>query len=121
MMMAGACGPDREWDSQLSVRPRISLPEAALRQWCRRWHVAELALFGSALRDDFGPNSDADFLVTYAPGRRPRIEELETMTHELEQLIGRPVDVVERQIVEQSPNYIRRQHILDTAEVICGL
>lgn len=46
----------------------LDLPEPALRDFCRKWQITEFALFGSILRDDFGPESDIDVLVTFAPG-----------------------------------------------------
>ena len=50
----------------------IELDDEALRAFCEKWGVAELAVFGSVLRDDFHPDSDVDFLVEWLPGRRPR-------------------------------------------------
>ena len=43
-------------------------PPALVQEFCRRWKIVELSLFGSALRDDFRPDSDMDLLVRYAPG-----------------------------------------------------
>ena len=48
----------------------IEIPDAELAGFCRRWQIVELALFGSILRADFGPQSDVDVLVTYAPDKR---------------------------------------------------
>ena len=45
----------------------IDIPNEQISDFCRRWKITELSLFGSALRDDFGPNSDVDLLVTFAP------------------------------------------------------
>ena len=50
----------------------IELDDEAIRAFCEKWGVAELAVFGSVLRDDFRPDSDVDFLVTWLPGRKPR-------------------------------------------------
>lgn len=83
-----------------------------LADFCRRWRVAELALFGSVLRDDFGPASDVDVMVTFEPGTERRYYHLSEMREELEGLFGRSVDLVERRVVEASENYIRRRHIL---------
>jgi uncharacterized protein len=49
------------------VPDTLNISEDALAAFCRKWQVVELDLFGSALRDDFGPESDVDLLVVYAP------------------------------------------------------
>ena len=77
-----------------------------------------LALFGSVLRDDFGPESDIDGLVTFAPSARWSLLDLVRMEDELTTLLGRTVDLVERAAVEQSENYIRRRHILQALEPV---
>jgi predicted nucleotidyltransferase len=92
----------------------IEIPQAALADLCRRFRVAELALFGSVLRDDFRPDSDVDLLVTFEPGARRDLFDLAEMQRELEALLGRRVDLVERRAVEASENYIRRKHILSS-------
>jgi uncharacterized protein len=97
---------------------RLSIPPETLAGFCLRWHVTELALFGSILRDDFRPDSDIDLLVTFAPDTRRTFADLEDMESELSSLLGRKVDLVEREAVEQSRNYIRRRRILATAEPI---
>jgi predicted nucleotidyltransferase len=100
----------------LAIQPDPS----ALAAFCRRWQIRELALFGSVLRPDFGPESDVDLLVTFAPEGGPGWLQRQAMEEELERLFSRPVDVVERRLVEESPNYIRRRHILSTARVLYG-
>src|SRR5688500_9960124 len=85
-------------------------------RFCERWNVTELALFGSSLRADSRPDSDVDLLVTFAPGVRPKLSDLVRMEDELRQIFGRPVDLVDRRSVEQSENYIRRKHVLDSIE-----
>ncbi len=92
-------------------------PEA-LRTFCEKWGVAELAVFGSVLRDDFRPDSDIDFLVTWAPGRRPRLFAMFEMKDELVALLGREVDLAQRQVVEADRNQFRRKAILDSAKTI---
>lgn len=93
----------------------LDVPADRLGDFCRRWKVAELALFGSILRDDFGPASDIDVMVRFEPAVDWRYYHLTEMREELERLFGRPVDLVERRVVEASENYIRRRHILDHA------
>lgn len=87
-----------------------------LADFCRRWQITELALFGSALRDDFHPESDVDMLVTFAVNAHWSLFDLVSMQEELQAMIGREVDLVERRAVEKSENYIRRRHILESAE-----
>jgi uncharacterized protein len=97
---------------------RIALDHARIADFCRRWQITEFALFGSVLRDDFRPDSDVDVLVTFAPDAQHRLVDLLDMEDELKQLFGRPVDLVERVLVEKSENYLRRKHILNSAESI---
>ena len=96
---------------------RIAASPDAIAEFCDRWNVTELSLFGSVLRDDFVRESDIDVLVEFEPGSVPGIEFV-SMASELSRLLGRPVDVVTRPAVERSPNYIRRNEILDSAQVI---
>jgi predicted nucleotidyltransferase len=95
--------------------PRIPIPHDALRQFCKRWGVSELALFGSVLRDDFGPESDVDVLVTFRDPGRWRLRDLHAMERELEGLFHRRVEMTERLAVEENPNWIVRHEILETA------
>ena len=97
---------------------RIAVPDEQVAAFCRQWQIVELALFGSVLRDDFGPESDVDVLVTFAPSARWSLLDLVRMEDELTALLGRPVDLVERAAVEQSENYIRRRHILQSLEPV---
>jgi len=91
---------------------KIPLPDLDIEDFCRRWQVSELALFGSVLRDDFRPDSDVDVLVTFAPGAHWSLFDMVRMQKELKSILGREVDLVERKAVEQSENYIRRKKIL---------
>ena len=96
----------------------IAIPEREMAALCRRWHIVELALFGSALRDDFGPDSDVDLLVSFDPGTRVTLLDMECIREELTEMLGRQVDVLERSAVERSRNYIRRSAILKSAEIV---
>lgn len=89
---------------------------------CRRYGVARLEVFGSAARgDDFAPErSDADFLVTFLPAARDDLSAFADLKEALEALLGRPVDLVERQAVEASRNFIRRRRILAEAQPVYG-
>ena len=89
-----------------------------LTAFCRKWNIAELAVFGSALRPDFGPASDVDLLVTFAPQSHPSLFDLVHMEEELAEIFARSVDLVSRRGIENSPNYIRRKAILGSAQVL---
>ena len=97
---------------------RIELPKDRIADFCRRWKITELALFGSVLRDDFRPDSDLDVLATFEPNDGWSLFDLVAMQDELESLFGRKVDLVEKRAVERSRNYIRRRHILNNMEVV---
>jgi len=96
----------------------VEVDRERLAAFCRRWRVVELALFGSALRDDFGPDSDVDLLVRFAPDARVGLLEHVAMEEELSALFGRKVDLVSRRAIERSRNPIRRRAILSGAEPI---
>jgi len=95
------------------------LPLPEIEALCRRFRVRELALFGSVLREDFGPGSDVDLLVRFEPGAAgPWMQNFERLEDELARLFGRTVDLVDRQAVEESRNWLRRREILGTAQVV---
>jgi len=96
----------------------LQMPSAELAAFCERWEIAELALFGSVLRDDFGPDSDIDVLVRFRPTATPTLLDLVRMENELSRLLGRKADLVEYAAVEASRNYIRRKAVLQSAETI---
>jgi uncharacterized protein len=94
------------------------LPRDRLIDFCQRWQVTELALFGSILRDDFRPDSDIDLLVTFTPTARWGLLAHVRMERELAQILDRPVDLIEKAAIQESPNWLRRNEILQTAQVI---
>jgi hypothetical protein len=104
----------------MSCRLAADVPYELIRAFCQKWQIVELSLFGSVLRDDFGPESDIDVLVTFAAGTRHGFLDRYRMEKELRKLFGRKVDLIERRVIEQSDNYIRRRHILESAEVVYG-
>jgi uncharacterized protein len=103
-------------NDKLTATSKVPIPEDKLLDFCRRWKIVELSLFGSALREDFRPDSDVDLLVTFETGVSWGFDDFLTMKEELERLFGRAVDLVERRLVETSENYIRRRHILSHLE-----
>jgi uncharacterized protein len=98
----------------------VSAKRDNIVELCRRFHVRRLEVFGSAARgEDFDPSrSDADFLVEFEPEVSPNIAILLDVEEALERTLGRPVDLVERRAVEESPNYLRRRRILREAEPV---
>jgi uncharacterized protein len=99
---------------------RIAFDKERIASFCQRWQITELALFGSVLRDDFGPDSDVDVLVRFAPAARHSLFDMVRMQNELEGMLGRRVDLVSRRGIEASRNPLRRQAILESAEVVYG-
>lgn len=98
---------------------RIQLPLASIAELCRRYGVHELAVFGSALRDDFAPQSDLDFLVTFRnDDAGPWMAKYLDLREALSRVTRRQVDLVSRHAIESSPNYIRKTHILQSAQVV---
>jgi predicted nucleotidyltransferase len=94
---------------------RIIVQKEKIEEFCRRWKVAELALFGSALRTDFRPDSDVDILVSFDENADWDLSDWVTMMDELKQMFGREVDLVEKTTLR---NPFRRHYILETKQVI---
>ena len=97
---------------------RINVSTEKLDAFCTRWQIIELALFGSVLRDDFGPRSDVDVLVRFESNVRHTLLDMVQMEDELCSILGRKVDLIARAAIERSPNYIRRKTILESAKTI---
>lgn len=97
---------------------QIPFPEDRIAAFCRRHRIRELALFGSVLREDFRSDSDVDVLVEFEPESHYGLFDLVRMQSELEEILGRKVDLIERSAIEKSRNYIRRKAILSTAETV---
>lgn len=93
----------------------FSLDRDAMAAFCKKWRIRELSLFGSALRRDFRPESDLDFLVTFEAGTSLDISDLLEMKEELELRFGRSVDIVEKEALR---NPWRIKEILSGREVI---
>ncbi|MBZ5579303.1 MAG: nucleotidyltransferase family protein [Acidobacteriia bacterium] len=98
------------------MRKEITIPRERLHEFCRRWKITELRVFGSALREDFRPDSDVDLLVDFAPDANWTLLNHVAMEEELSGMLGRKVDLVSRRAIERSSNWIRRKAILETAE-----
>ena len=77
------------------MNPNLVFSQDRLADFCRANGIASLAVFGSALRDDFGPDSDVDLLVEFQPEQTPGLHFV-TIADELETFFGRPVDLLSR-------------------------
>ncbi len=95
------------------TRLAIEIPSGRIAEFCRRHHVTKLALFGSVLRDDFGPDSDIDVLVEFEPGHTPGLAFF-TMQEELSRMLGNKVDLNTRRFLSR---YFREK-VLEEAEVL---
>ena len=96
----------------------LPISQAQLEGFCTRWRVRELAVFGSFLRDDFGPDSDVDLLVSFDHQTQWSLLDHIRMQAELSELLGRPVDLVSRRAIENSRNPLRKREILGAARCI---
>lgn len=97
---------------------RLAITSDQLAEFCQRYAIRELALFGSVLRDDFHANSDIDFLVSFQPDAKVSLINLIGIEDELKELLHRKVDLITKKAIENSSNWIRREAILSTAQVI---
>lgn len=104
--------------TQALAVPRIPIPRDDIAAFCRKRRITELATCGSALRDDFTPESDVDALARFGPDAERSFGAFMRAQDELAALLGRRVDLVEWEAVEESRNYYRRKAVLDSAQVI---
>ena len=91
-----------------AILPALDYDEEALASFCRRWSVLELAVFGSAARNEMRPDSDIDFMVQFIPGAVCTLADFVHMNQELEAMFGRKVDLVTPSVLE---NRFRRRTI----------
>lgn len=96
----------------------IDIPLEKIKAFCNHWQVIEFALFGSVLRDDFDSDSDIDVMVEFNVNTHPTFVTLEDMETELKAIFNREIDLITRNGIENSRNYLRRQEILSSAKVI---
>jgi uncharacterized protein len=113
-------------DSAISLQQvyeRLNTTPEQLADFCEKWQIAELALFGSVLRDDFRIDgddpSDIDVLYTHLPNTSYGFEIFD-MKEEIEVLFSRKVDFVSKNGIQHSRNWLRRKNILESAKVIYG-
>lgn len=95
----------------------IPLPKAAITDFCDRWKIDALYLFGSILRDDFHSDSDVDVLVEFSPDAHWGWD-IVLMKDELQEMLSRKVDFLTKKSIEESRNPIRQKEILGTARLL---
>jgi predicted nucleotidyltransferase len=93
----------------------IHLDLEKIEDFCRRWKIAEFSLFGSVLREDFGPESDVDVLVSFGPDVPWSLFDWIDMIDELKEIFGCEVDLVEKSGLR---NPFRRKEILENRQVV---
>ena len=105
--------------SKIKVRENIEISEDRLAEFCSKWGITSLELFGSALREDFSQKSDLDFLFSYDKEVKiPGLFDMADMKAELEVICQRKVDLISRRGSESSHNKLRKKAILESARVI---
>jgi len=97
----------------MTKKIHIEFPKEEIEEFCKKHYIRKLSLFGSALRDDFAPESDLDILVEFDPSHIPGLIRLAGMEIELTGLLGRKVDM--RTAQDLSPYF--REDVLSSAKV----
>jgi len=96
----------------------LGIEAEKIADFCRRWKISRLAVFGSMVREELRPDSDIDLLVTFRNDADWTMFDHFTMEEELSRLLGREVDLISMRAVEENPNPITRREILDSARQI---
>ncbi len=98
----------------MTIAPGVVLPEAQIAEVCRRYHVRELSLFGSAARGELRPDSDVDLLVDFLPDARVGLLDMSALMRDLADLLGRRVDIA----VKPALKLLVRTGVLHDARVL---
>lgn len=107
--------------SMIGTSLKIEVPQPELNEFCKRWGITKLEVFGSAIRDDFNPEtSDVDLLMTLGPNPPEKLSLLDLvgMERELTDMFGKKVDLLTRSSVEDDHNEIRKKAILNQTKII---
>lgn len=100
------------------VYARLQTTEKTIHNFCQKWQITDLSVFGSILTERFNQNSNVDILVKFAMEAKIYLFDLDNIESELKLILGRDVDVVSKKAIQLSHNWIRRQNILDSAQVL---
>ena len=103
-------------DKKIEQRLGISIDK--MSEFCQTWGITEMALFGSVLREDFKPDSDIDFLITFSPNVPQGLLTLAKIKNKLESMLNRQVDIALKESIQTSNNWIIQREILRTAKMI---
>lgn len=95
-----------------------TIPQKEIIRICQLWQIREFALFGSALRADFKPESDVDVLISFKETANWGLFDHTQMRLDLEAIFKRKVDLITRRALEQTQNGLLRERILETSKVI---
>jgi predicted nucleotidyltransferase len=114
MLLSIHIGPDMPRWRRKMADPKITIPQDKVVDFCQRNQIRTFSLFGSVLREDFGPDSDVDVLVEFEPEARVGFVALGRMQRELAELLGRQVDVVPRDGLKP----LIRDSVLESAQVL---
>ncbi len=96
----------------------VDIPVEPLYQFCQRWKVSELAVFGSALHENYPLESDLDLLISFDEDAQWGLFDLVNMESELGIIFNKEIDLIEKNAVFNSENYLRRKGILENAQII---
>jgi len=99
---------------RVRLRPGLTIEDSFLDSFAKRWGIRRLAVYGSVLREDFGPSSDVDMLVEFLPDRTPGLLRIAQMELELEAVLGREVEL--RTYEDLSPYF--RDNVAATARPV---
>lgn len=95
--------------------PHLVVSDDHIADFCRRWKITEMSVFGSVVREDFRPDSDIDVLVSFEAGAGWSLLDVVTIQEELAALLGRPVNLIEEAALR---NPYRRAAILDSKQIV---
>jgi predicted nucleotidyltransferase len=102
------------------IYDRLNLTPEELDNFCKQHYIIELSLFGSILRNDFRADSDVDILVVFDHDANHNLSLMDIVgiQYQLEDIVKRKIDLIEKRSIVDSHNWIRRENILNTAQVI---
>lgn len=96
----------------------LNIQEEQLSEICKRFLIHELAVFGSAIREDFNESSDIDLLVEFKPESGISLFDIIDIQEEFKKIFGREIDIVSKNAIKRSKNDIRKNMILNNHKVI---
>ena len=104
------------------IYQRLNTTPEQLVNFCEKWKIEELALFGSVLRDDFRTGghdpSDIDFLYLFAESAKHSLFDVMHLREELEDMLHRKIDFVSKAAIQNSRNWLRRKEILGSGMIV---